>query len=102
MIPVNHKLWALIKGRVLQAADSVHDGIVLRFEDASTMHIKTPQPPSTADIESVRGGSVAQVRQQNTSLVLTFDSGKQLSLQTTEPSASVLLRDGDGKLEYAD
>ena len=102
MLPVNRELWGLLKGRVLQAVASSSDGVLLRFADDSMMHVKTPEPPSAFDIESVQGEAVAQVRQHDTNLVLTFESGKQLSLHTTEPSVSVLVRDGAGRLEYAD
>ena len=102
MLPVNRELWGLLKGRVLQAFASSSGGVLLRFGDDSMMHVNTPQTPCDSDIESVRGCAVAQVRQHDTNLVLTSESGKQLLLHTTKPSGSVLVRDGAGRLEYGD
>jgi hypothetical protein len=99
---VNHQLTTLLKRRVLKESEPASDGIVLRFADASTIHVKTNQPPIAVAIEPVQSATITQVRQQDTTLVLEFESGKALSVRITEPSASVLIRDGAGELEYAD
>jgi hypothetical protein len=103
MIRPNRKLTEILKGRVLDSLEAAADGIVLHFADGSAMHVKTADPAASPAVEPFQKSAVSNVRQQDTNLVLEFASHEQsLSLQTSEPTASVLLRDANGSLEYAD
>jgi hypothetical protein len=48
------------------------------------------------------GGTVKAVRQEGTRLNLDFEEGGTLEIQTVEPTASVMVRDQDHTVEYAD
>jgi hypothetical protein len=103
MIRANRKLTEILKGRVLDSCETVSDGIVLRFTDHSAMHVKTGTPVAEPAVASFRNAAISNVQQQDTNLLLEFASHEQsLALQTSEPTASVLLRDANGSLEYAD
>jgi hypothetical protein len=47
-------------------------------------------------------GTVIGVRQQDDRLRLDFEDGQTWEIQTAEPTASVMVRDKDHKLEHAD
>jgi hypothetical protein len=99
----NRKLAGILKARILDSYEMVPDGIVVRFADKSTMHVKTGAPVEAFAIEPFRNAAVSGVRQQDIHLALEFDSREQLlRFQTAEASASVLVRDGANSLEYAD
>ena len=103
MIRPNQKLTGVLKGRVLESFEAAADGFVLRFADRSTMHIKTTAPVAESTISEFYTAAVVHVRQHDTNLALEFDSRESsLLLQTSEPTASVLIRDANGSLEYAD
>jgi hypothetical protein len=103
MIRPNRKLTDILKGRVLDSCETLSDGLVLRFTDHSTMHITTRVPVPEPTVMSFRNASISNVRQQDTNLLLEFESHEQsLPFQTSEPTASVMLRDANGSLEYAD
>jgi hypothetical protein len=95
----NQKLTGVIRGRVVAAVDAAGPVIRLAFDDGSTMTVRTPRgiEAPTPVLGRVRG-----VRQAGTSLRIDYEGGGSLALTTLEPSASVLLRAGDGSLEYAD
>ena len=57
--------------------------------------------PEDASDEAARG-VVKGVRQSGTTLDFDLENGQTLSLQTREATSSVLLRDKNGVLEYAD
>jgi hypothetical protein len=103
MIRTNRKLTGILKGRVLDSCETVSDGLVLRFSDHSTMHVKTGAPADKSAVASCCNAAISNVRQQDANLMLEFASHEQsLRLQTSEPTASVMLRDAKGSLEYAD
>jgi hypothetical protein len=103
MIRPNRKLTPILRGRVLDSFQAVPDGIVLQFANRSTMHVKTADPSALPAADPFRNAAISNVRQQDTTLVLEFESHAQsLSLQTAEQTASVLVRDANGSLDYAD
>ena len=48
------------------------------------------------------GGTIKAVRQQDTTLELDFDNGATLTIATAEATSSVMVRDKNHALEYAD
>jgi hypothetical protein len=47
-------------------------------------------------------GKVRAVRQKDTTLNLDFEDGSTLEVTTAEPTSSVMVRDKNHALEYAD
>jgi hypothetical protein len=50
----------------------------------------------------IAGRAVSTVRQDGAVLHLDFADGSTLQVKLADPASSVMLRDKDGKLEYAD
>jgi hypothetical protein len=96
----NHKLTAVLKSRTLTGIDTQGTTLLLTFADGATMTVKTSgtatRPPSGYR------GTVAKVRQQGTQLALDYEDGTTLQLPLAEPTASVMVRDKNHVLEYAD
>jgi hypothetical protein len=107
----NHKLTAVIRGRIATQLEWQGATALVHFDDGSIMTVRTagagsaPPPPSAGPgpapaVQSL--GRVRGVRQQGTTLQLDFDDGSTLTLRTAEPTSSVLVRARDQSLEYAD
>ena len=95
----NHKLTTILAGRTVATVDHDVATAHLRLADGATLTVKLgagdfPAAPAL--------GRVKAVRQQSTTLNIDYDSAATLTLQTAEPTASVMLRAKDGTLEYAD
>ena len=94
----NHKLTEVLAGRTITSTQSQGDELRIGFHDGSTMTIQASGTTSNA----ATGGTVKSVRQQGTTLNLDLEDGATLEIQTVEPTASVMVRDRDHHLEYAD
>jgi hypothetical protein len=94
----NHTLTSVLKGRTITGTQNQGNELTIRFDDGSTMTIRTAGASSSA----AAGGKVKAVRQQDTRLSLDFEAGGTLEIRTAEPTASVMVRDKDHQLEYAD
>jgi hypothetical protein len=94
----NHKLTGVLKGRRITGTQSTGDELRISFDDGSTMTVQTGGSASSAST----GGAVNGVRQQDDRLHLDFEDGGTWEIQTAEPTSSVIVRDKDHKLEYAD
>jgi hypothetical protein len=95
----NHKLTGVLKGRKLTSAQTQNGRLVIGFDDGSTMTVKIAAGNGN---NAATGGTVRAVRQQDTTLNLDFESGNTLTIQTIEPTSSVMVRDKNGVLEYVD
>ena len=95
----NQKLTKLIAGRTISGTSQQDGALTITFDDGSTMKVKTA--PSGAN-DATTGGKILKVRQEGTSLVLDLDGGTSVSSQMAEATSSVMLRDKNGKMEYAD
>ena len=62
------------------------------------MTVKTAGNTNSA----VSGQTVKAVRQQDTTLSLDFENGTSLDISTAEASSSVMVRDANHAMEYAD
>ena len=50
----------------------------------------------------MKGRVVASVAQTDTELSIQFQDGSTIHIKLAEPTSSVLVRDGQNKMEYAD
>ena len=94
----NHKLTGVLKGRRISSTSNQNDVLTIGFDDGSAMTVKTAGSSNSAST----GSAVAAVRQQDTALHLDFEDGQTLTIQTAEATSSVMVRDKDHALEYAD
>ncbi len=94
----NHKLTAVIKGRTIQGTQNQDGALLIHFTDGSTLKVKTAGNKNSA----VTGGTIAAVRQQDTTLHLDFTGGGTMEIPLAEATSSVMLRDKDNHMEYAD
>ena len=95
----NHKLTNLLKGRTLAGTSQSGDTATLTFSDGSIMTVQTAPSSSNA---AATGGTIKAVRQQDTKLNLDFEDGSTLELTTAEATSSVMVRDKNHVMEYAD
>ena len=96
----NRKLSGVLKGRSVAGIHAVPAGrgVVVGFDDGSQLTVKTA---GDAPLPAVTG-RVRAVRQSGTTLCLDLEPVATLQLETLEPTASVMVRDARGVLEYAD
>ncbi len=94
----NHKLTGIIKGRTIQRTQNQGGALLISFTDGSSMKVKTGGNSNSAST----GGTIAAVRQQDTTLDLDFVGGGTMEIALAEATSSVMLRDKDGLMEYAD
>ena len=50
----------------------------------------------------IKGRKVQAVQQSDTDLVLQFEDGSTVRIKLAEPTSSVMVRDAQNKMEYAD
>jgi hypothetical protein len=94
----NQKLTALLTGREIGGTATMDATTSIGFMDGSRMTIKTGGSQSSRSAS----GTVKSVRQQGTELKLEFEDGETLTIQTAEAVSSVMVRNQDGVMEYAD
>lgn len=94
----NHKLTSLLKGRTVTGTGNSGGAMTMSFDDGSKMTVQTAGSSHSAST----GGTVQAVRQQGTTLSLDFAGGGTLEIPTAEETSSVMVRDKNGAMEYAD
>jgi len=94
----NHKLTSLIEGRAIAGTENSGGVLTITFTDGSKMTVQTAGSTSSAST----GGVIKAVRQQGTALDLDFASGGTLAIPLAEETSSVMVRDKNGVMEYAD
>jgi hypothetical protein len=94
----NHKLTGVLKERRITNTQSAGNELRIGFDAGSMMTVQTAGSVNSAST----GGTVKAVRQQDTTLNLDFEDGGTWEIQTAEPTASVMVRDKNHTLEYAD
>ncbi len=96
----NELLTHVIAGRKIQAVASAGGLLQITFGDGSIMQIKTggPAPAADALVDRV----VKMVHQSDTTMDLNFTDNSTGRIKLAEATSSVILRDRDGNLEYAD
>ncbi|HLI47393.1 MAG TPA: hypothetical protein VKV18_01710 [Chthonomonas sp.] len=94
----NQKLTSVIQGRTIASLQPQDVQLQITFTDGSKMTVRVSEVPKNLPT----GGTVKAVRQSGTTLQLDMEDGSTLTLKTAEATSSVLLRDKNGVLEYAD
>jgi hypothetical protein len=127
----NHKLSALLKGRIGQEVEYQTDRVLLTFKDGSRLQIKTATAVAP-DTIALPSAPVRAVRQNEQAIMLDFEvveskpdevqpdeakpeessmsvkstdrkaAATTITINTAEATACVMLRDAEGTLEYAD
>jgi hypothetical protein len=98
-MPLNRKLTPLIAGRTIRSADQSDNLLSVSFTDDSVMKIKTA---ASGPIEILPDRTVKAVRQKDDVMNIDFTDASTVAIKLAEATSSVMLRDGNGKLEYAD
>ena len=114
-MPHNQKLAPLLAGRAVAAveppapdapapasrfAPSPAATWHVRFADGSSLAVRT-DGTAPQGVERAGGSVVADVVQKGTTLTLAGQGGA-IVFHTAEPAGCVMLRDGQGRMEYAD
>jgi len=94
----NHKLTGILAGRTISGSSNADGKMTVNFTDGSTMTVKTAGNSNSAST----GGTVKAVRQADTTLTLDFENGSSLAITTAEATSSVMVRDKNHAMEYAD
>ncbi len=94
----NHKLTSLIKGRIISSTSNQGNILTVQFTDGSHMTVQTAGSSNSA----ATGGTIKAVRQQGTTLALDFEAGGTQEITLAEETSSVMVRDKNNAMEYAD
>jgi hypothetical protein len=94
-MPRNQKLSRVIGGRTVQQATAEPGKLVIRFDDRSTMTVKTA---GTANLSP--GAKVKAIQEDEAEFTLQFEDGSTVALQLADPGASVAVRDKLNRVEY--
>jgi hypothetical protein len=96
----NRKLSSIIQGRTVsnvQQADN--SSIDITFSDNSKMHIKTSGQVAAANLKN---RTISRIQQEGTTLRLVSTDNTATDIPLQEAASSVMLRDKDNQMEYAD
>jgi hypothetical protein len=96
---LNRKLTPLLAGRVINSFLPEEGTLWIVFTDGSELRIKNT---ASALHESFIGRTVQRVRQDGTSMTIDYDDDTSLEITLAEATSSVMLRNKDCVLEYAD
>jgi len=126
---LNRKLTPILSGRIIQAIRREETLLWIDFADGSQMKVKISVPasseaptssealasseaPASSEVlatsvaptkaESFETRSVKRVRQTGPAMTIDFEDGSSLEIALAEATSSVMLRDKDRVLEYAD
>ncbi len=94
----NHKLTTLIKGRTISGTANADNVLTISFTNGSQMTVQTQGSTNSAS----SGGTITAVQQSGTTLALLCEDGSTLTIETAEETSSVMVRDKDHTMEYAD
>ena len=95
---MNNKLTDVIRGRTVQGTSNADDKLSIHFDDGSVMTVQTQGSQNSASTDS----AVKAVRQAGTTLTIDLEDGRTWDVRTAEETSSVMVRDREHKLEYAD
>jgi hypothetical protein len=90
------KLTRVIGGRTVQRATAEVGKLVIRFDDQSTMQVKSAGitgmfPP---------GGTIKAVQEDGASFTLQLEDHSTIRVELADPGASVAVRDKNNEVEY--
>lgn len=95
---LNKKLTPIVAKRTVKHVAQKNGELDITFADGSLMKIKT----GDAFSGSIEGKEIKAVRQKAKQLDLDFADGTSAEIALAEETSSVMLRDSNGTLEYAD
>ena len=95
-MPRNHKLTSVIQGRTVQVATAEPGKLVIRFDDQSTMQVKTA---NTADVLPP-GTKIKAIQEDGAEFALQCEDGSTVALQLADAGSSVAVRDKNNQVEY--
>lgn len=94
----NHKLTDVLKGRKITSTSNSGGVMTIGFDNGSTMTVQTGNTGSN----SASSGTIEKVQQGGKELVLVMDGGSTMTIPLAEETSSVMVRDKDNTMEYAD
>ena len=92
----NQKLTKVIGGRTIQRATAEPGKLVIRFNDQSTMQVKTA---GVADIFPP-GGTIKAILEDGAEFRLQFEDDSTIRVELADPGASLAVRDKNNEVEY--
>ena len=81
LMPRNQKLTSVIQGRTVQVATAKPGKLSIRFDDQSTMNVKTAR---IADVFPP-GGKIKAIQEDGVEFTLQFEDSSTVTLQLTDP-----------------
>jgi hypothetical protein len=94
-MPRNQKLTKVIAGRTVKAVTPTAGGILILFDDQSSMRIKTVSAAAVSPERTVK--SVYETRHE---FKIEFEDRSSATLQLADPGSSVAVRDRNNAVEY--
>jgi hypothetical protein len=94
-MPRNQKLTKVIAGRIVKATTVEQGGVLILFDDQSSLKIKTSRPATISP-----GGKVKSVNETKVELKIEFEDGSSATFLLTDPGSSVAVRDKNNVVEY--
>jgi hypothetical protein len=96
---LNKKLTPILAGRTIKSATQSDGALIISFDDGSTAKIKTG---GQVPVDILTNHTIKAVRQAGTTMNLDFSDNSSVAIKLAEATSSVMLRDKENKLEYAD
>jgi len=94
-MPRNQKLTKVIAGRTVKAVTPAPGGVLILFDDQSSMRVKTASAAAVSP-----GGKVKCVYETRAEFKIEFEDGSSATLQLADPGSSVAVRDRNNMVEY--
>ena len=94
----NHKLTGVIAGKTVQTLTVDGGKLAIAFEDGTAMTVKL----GAVLPDATKTGVVKAVRQSGVTLSLDYEDGSTLDIETQEETSSVMVRDENHRMTYAD
>jgi hypothetical protein len=94
-MPRNQKLTKVIAGRTIKAATTKPGGVLILFDDQSSMKIKTAAGATVSP-----GGKIRSVHEAKAEFKIEFEDGSSATFCLADPGSSVAVRDKNSAVEY--
>ena len=83
-MPRNQKLTKLIVGRTVKAVTPAPGGVLILFDDQSSMKIKTAAPATVSP-----GSKIKSVHEAKAEFKIEFEDGSTATVQLADPGSAV-------------
>ena len=91
----NQKLTKIIAGRTIEAVTTEPESVLVRFDDQSSMKIKTVGAASVSP-----GSKVKSVYEAKAEFKIELEDGSGATFILADPGSSVAVRDVNNRVEY--